>query len=154
MAFETQAAGAVVGIPQFRKDFGFEFPAGSGKYVLPAGWQSAFSGVGERGIFFDLGGLLVTYTHTHGCRSRCMGLLLWGGLGLRRDVPRGGMLGQCAGNLHGRMDASKLCKASHGSSCRRCDWWADGSMLGESGVTVVGSKHARRSPAFDGLGLR
>lgn len=44
VAFETQAAGAVVGIPQFRKDFGFEFPKGSGKYVLHAGWQSAFSG--------------------------------------------------------------------------------------------------------------
>lgn len=44
VAFETQASGAVVGIPQFRKDFGFEFPAGSGKYVLPAEWQSAFSG--------------------------------------------------------------------------------------------------------------
>jgi SP family general alpha glucoside:H+ symporter-like MFS transporter len=43
-ACETQAAGAVVGIPQFRKDFGFEFPKGSGKYVLPAAWQSAFSG--------------------------------------------------------------------------------------------------------------
>jgi SP family general alpha glucoside:H+ symporter-like MFS transporter len=37
VAFETQASGAVVSIPQFRKDFGFEFPQGSGKYVLPAG---------------------------------------------------------------------------------------------------------------------
>ncbi|KAH4053409.1 hypothetical protein HBH49_083170 [Parastagonospora nodorum] len=44
VAFETQASCAVVGIPQFRKDFGFEFPEGSGEYVLPAGWQSAFSG--------------------------------------------------------------------------------------------------------------
>lgn len=44
VAFETQASGAVVGIPQFRADFGFEFPKGSGEYVLPAGWQSAFSG--------------------------------------------------------------------------------------------------------------
>lgn len=44
VAFETQAAGAVVGIPQFRKDFGFEYPTGSGKYVIPAGWQIAFSG--------------------------------------------------------------------------------------------------------------
>lgn len=44
VAFETQASGAVVGIPQFRKDFGHEFPKGSGKYVLPAAWQSAFSG--------------------------------------------------------------------------------------------------------------
>lgn len=44
VAFETQASGSVVGIPQFRKDFGFEYPEGSGKYVLPAAWQSAFSG--------------------------------------------------------------------------------------------------------------
>ncbi|CAO2653367.1 Nn.00g027780.m01.CDS01 [Neocucurbitaria sp. VM-36] len=44
VSFETQASGAVVGIPQFRKDFGYEYPEGSGKYVLPAAWQSAFSG--------------------------------------------------------------------------------------------------------------
>jgi hypothetical protein len=44
VAFETQASGAVVGIPEFRKDFGFEFPAGSGTYVIPAEWQSAFNG--------------------------------------------------------------------------------------------------------------
>ena len=44
VAFETQAGGAVVGIPQFRKDFGYEYPIGSGSYVIPASWQSAFSG--------------------------------------------------------------------------------------------------------------
>ncbi len=43
-AFELQAGGSVVGIPRFRQDFGFEFPAGSGEYVIPATWQSAFSG--------------------------------------------------------------------------------------------------------------
>ncbi|KAH7123948.1 general substrate transporter [Dendryphion nanum] len=44
VAFETQAANAVVGIPRFRKDFGFEYPVGSGKHVIPAKWQSAFNG--------------------------------------------------------------------------------------------------------------
>ena len=41
ISFDTQAGGAVVGIPQFRKDFGYEY---DGDYVLPAGWQSAFNG--------------------------------------------------------------------------------------------------------------
>jgi MFS transporter, SP family, general alpha glucoside:H+ symporter len=40
-SFENQAGGAVLGIPQFRKDFGYAF---GGDYVLPAKWQSAFSG--------------------------------------------------------------------------------------------------------------
>lgn len=41
VAFDTQAAGAVLGIPQFRKDFGFEY---QGDWVIPASWQSAFNG--------------------------------------------------------------------------------------------------------------
>ncbi|KAL4883348.1 general substrate transporter [Aspergillus karnatakaensis] len=41
LSFDVQAAGAVVGIPQFRKDFGYEY---EGDYVLPAKWQSAFGG--------------------------------------------------------------------------------------------------------------
>jgi MFS family permease len=41
LSFDVQAAGAVVGIPEFRKDFGYEY---EGDYVLPARWQSAFGG--------------------------------------------------------------------------------------------------------------
>ncbi|EON60796.1 hypothetical protein W97_00005 [Coniosporium apollinis CBS 100218] len=41
VSFENQAAGIVIGIPQFRKDFGSFY---EGNYVLPAKWQSAFSG--------------------------------------------------------------------------------------------------------------
>ncbi|WQF76442.1 Putative major facilitator, sugar transporter, major facilitator superfamily [Colletotrichum destructivum] len=41
LSFDVQAAGAVVGIPEFRKDFGYAF---EGDYVLPAVWQSSFSG--------------------------------------------------------------------------------------------------------------
>ncbi|KAI8654489.1 MFS domain-containing protein [Fusarium keratoplasticum] len=40
-SFDNQAGGIVIGIPQFRKDFGSEF---AGDYVLPARWQSAYSG--------------------------------------------------------------------------------------------------------------
>ncbi|KAF4985724.1 hypothetical protein FDECE_16364 [Fusarium decemcellulare] len=40
-SFDNQAGGVVIGIPQFRKDFGSEF---AGDYVLPAKWQSAYSG--------------------------------------------------------------------------------------------------------------
>jgi SP family general alpha glucoside:H+ symporter-like MFS transporter len=39
-SFELQAAGSVLGIPTFRKDFGSEY---NGNYVLPAAWQSAFN---------------------------------------------------------------------------------------------------------------
>jgi hypothetical protein len=41
VSFENQAAGNVVGIPEFRKDFGHEY---AGNYVLDANWQSAFQG--------------------------------------------------------------------------------------------------------------
>ena len=40
VSFENQASGIVIGIPQFRKDFGSYF---EGDYVIPASWQSAFS---------------------------------------------------------------------------------------------------------------
>ena len=40
VSFEMQASGSVLGIPEFRKDFGSEF---DGNYVLPADWQSAFN---------------------------------------------------------------------------------------------------------------
>ncbi|KAM5343415.1 hypothetical protein ACJ41O_011952 [Fusarium nematophilum] len=41
ISFDLQAAGSVIGIPQFRKDFGFKYGS---DYVIPAEWQSAFSG--------------------------------------------------------------------------------------------------------------
>lgn len=40
-SFDTQAANMVLGIPQFRKDFGKKF---AGEYVLDANWQSALYG--------------------------------------------------------------------------------------------------------------
>ena len=40
-AFDFAAPSAVLGIPEFRKDFGYEY---AGNYVLPAKWQSAYSG--------------------------------------------------------------------------------------------------------------
>jgi MFS transporter, SP family, general alpha glucoside:H+ symporter len=40
VSFELQAAGSVLGIPEFRKDFGSKY---NGNYVLPAEWQSAFN---------------------------------------------------------------------------------------------------------------
>ena len=41
VSFDVQASGSVVGIPEFRKDFGYRF---NDEYVLPASWQSAFGG--------------------------------------------------------------------------------------------------------------
>ncbi|KAI8210430.1 Maltose permease MAL61 [Colletotrichum sp. SAR 10_76] len=40
-SFDNQAGGSILSIPKFRKDFGNEF---NGDYVLPAKWQSAYSG--------------------------------------------------------------------------------------------------------------
>lgn len=41
VGFENQAGGMVVSIPQFRKDFGYEY---DGDYVLDGQWQSAING--------------------------------------------------------------------------------------------------------------
>ncbi|KAK5199007.1 hypothetical protein LTR92_001478 [Exophiala xenobiotica] len=41
VSYENQASGNILGIPQFRKDFGSFY---GGNYVLSAKWQSAFSG--------------------------------------------------------------------------------------------------------------
>ncbi|KAI1848052.1 hypothetical protein JX266_006165 [Neoarthrinium moseri] len=41
VSFENQAAGSVISIPEFRKDFGYNY---QGEWTLPASWQSAFSG--------------------------------------------------------------------------------------------------------------
>ncbi|KAI1485034.1 general substrate transporter [Biscogniauxia mediterranea] len=40
-SFDNQAGGTVISIPEFRKDFGTAY---GGDYVLPAKWQSAYSG--------------------------------------------------------------------------------------------------------------
>lgn len=40
-SYDNQAGGIVVSIPQFRMDFGSAY---AGDYVLPAKWQSAYSG--------------------------------------------------------------------------------------------------------------
>ncbi|KFY85073.1 hypothetical protein V500_08729 [Pseudogymnoascus sp. VKM F-4518 (FW-2643)] len=55
-SFENQAGGSVLGIPKFRKDFGYKY---KDEYVLPVEWQSAFSGgpvasacVGSLGIAY------------------------------------------------------------------------------------------------------
>lgn len=46
VSFENQAAGSVIGIPEFRKDFGHATTAADGtvSYVIDANWQSAFQG--------------------------------------------------------------------------------------------------------------
>lgn len=41
VSYENQAAGTVLSIPQFRKDFGYYY---DGNYVIDATWQAAFSG--------------------------------------------------------------------------------------------------------------
>lgn len=40
-SFDSNAGSLVLGIPRFRQDFGYAF---QGDYILPADWQSAFSG--------------------------------------------------------------------------------------------------------------
>lgn len=40
-SFDYNAAGSVISIPEFRKDFGYLY---EGEWTLEADWQSAFSG--------------------------------------------------------------------------------------------------------------
>jgi MFS transporter, SP family, general alpha glucoside:H+ symporter len=40
-SFDYNAAGSVISIPEFRKDFGYLY---EGEWTLQAAWQSAFSG--------------------------------------------------------------------------------------------------------------
>lgn len=42
IGYDPTTVGTLVGIPQFRKEFGYEHPPGSGKYVLASQWTSAF----------------------------------------------------------------------------------------------------------------
>lgn len=51
--YDGLAGGVVVGIPEFRRDFGYQM---NGTYVLRAQWQSAFNSCGQASMFF--GGLL------------------------------------------------------------------------------------------------
>jgi MFS transporter, SP family, general alpha glucoside:H+ symporter len=49
VSFENQAAGVVLSIPEFRKDFGYYY---DGSYVLYTDWQSAFYGGPIAGTIF------------------------------------------------------------------------------------------------------
>ncbi|OJJ44590.1 hypothetical protein ASPZODRAFT_160680 [Penicilliopsis zonata CBS 506.65] len=40
-SYDSQAGGSFLSVPQFRKDFGFYY---DGEYVIPASWQSAYTG--------------------------------------------------------------------------------------------------------------
>lgn len=75
IGYNPTIVGTLVGIPQFRKDFGYEYPAGSGTYVLPASWISAF-----------------TYAPVIGYMLSA----LWGGWCVDRYGPRKTLLGATA----------------------------------------------------------
>ena len=57
-AFDNSAGGSVVGLPKFREDYGYAF---EGNYVIPANWQSAWSGGPNAAQFFG--------TFATGCES-------------------------------------------------------------------------------------
>ncbi|KAJ2957200.1 hypothetical protein NQ176_g11266 [Zarea fungicola] len=42
IGYDATTLGTLVGIPQFRTEFGYEYPAGSGSYVLSPSWTAAF----------------------------------------------------------------------------------------------------------------
>lgn len=42
IGYDATTLGNLVGIPQFRRHFGYESPPGSGTFVLPASWTAAF----------------------------------------------------------------------------------------------------------------
>ncbi|KAJ4420836.1 hypothetical protein N0V82_004131 [Gnomoniopsis sp. IMI 355080] len=72
IGYDPTIVGTLVGIPQFRKDFGYEYPAGSGSYILPAAWISAFT-------YAPVIGYLIS--------------ALWGGWCVDRYGPRKTLLG-------------------------------------------------------------
>lgn len=43
IGYDPTVVGSLVGIPEFRRRFGYEFPPGSGTYVLASSWTSAFT---------------------------------------------------------------------------------------------------------------
>jgi MFS family permease len=43
IGYDPTILGTLVGIPEFRKRFGYEYPAGSGSFALEASWTSAFN---------------------------------------------------------------------------------------------------------------
>ncbi|KKY24295.1 putative mfs alpha-glucoside transporter [Phaeomoniella chlamydospora] len=43
IGYDPTILGTLVGIPEFRRRFGYEHPPGSGEYVLAASWTSAFN---------------------------------------------------------------------------------------------------------------
>ena len=54
--FDAQVNGAMIGVPQFRKMFGYMY---NGAPVLPASWQSAFNSISSVGQFF--GGFICSW---------------------------------------------------------------------------------------------
>jgi len=54
--FDAQVNGAMIGIPQFRRVFGYTY---KGQQILPASWQSAFNGISSVGQFF--GGFICSW---------------------------------------------------------------------------------------------
>lgn len=52
VSFENQASGNILGIPEFRKDFGSFY---NGNWVLSAKWQSAFSGAPIASYVYPMG---------------------------------------------------------------------------------------------------
>jgi SP family general alpha glucoside:H+ symporter-like MFS transporter len=43
IGYDPTIVGTLVGIPEFRRKFGYEYPAGSGTYILSPSWTSAFN---------------------------------------------------------------------------------------------------------------
>lgn len=43
IGYDPTIVGTLVGVSAFRKEFGYEYPSGSGEYVLASSWTSAFT---------------------------------------------------------------------------------------------------------------
>lgn len=78
IGYDPTIVGTLVGIPEFRKTFGYEYPPGSGTYVLAASWTSAFT-------FAPVIGYMLS--------------AIWGGWCVDRYGPRKTLLGATALSL-------------------------------------------------------
>ncbi|KAH8599234.1 general substrate transporter [Bisporella sp. PMI_857] len=93
--FDAQVNGAMIGVPSFRRDFGYIF---EGQAVLPADWQSAFNIIGAVGQF--VGGFICSWISDRAGRKA--------GLAAGILICSGGIVGQVATTSKAGFLLSKL----------------------------------------------
>ncbi|KAF4963198.1 hypothetical protein FSARC_8776 [Fusarium sarcochroum] len=93
--FDTQVNGSIIGVPAFRKYYGYEH---NGSWIIPAGWLSAFNVVSSVGQFF--GGFACSYVSDRMGRKRSLTLGV--------IIVTGGIFGEAFSSSRAAFVVSKL----------------------------------------------